>query len=138
MVNATHEQCQATKRNGAACAAAPLPGSHYCFGHDPAKAAERADARRRGGYGRSTATRASKHLPPHLKDAEVRLVRLLDLVEQGAVPPRTAEVVGVLVSRLVELAKFAVDLGEQRELNERLTELEGQLAELGERKGAAA
>ncbi len=130
--------CIATKRNGAVCPAPALSGSAFCWAHDPARSAERADARRRGGHGRSTAARASKHLPPHLKDAEVRLVRLLDLVERGTVPPRTAEVVGVLVSRLVELARFAIELGEQRELNERLAALEGQLAELGERREEAA
>src|SRR5579859_5153879 len=115
-----NEHCAAAKRDGRPCTARPLSDSAFCFGHDPQKAAERAAARRRGGQGRSTAVRAGKALPSHLRDAEARLCRLLDLVEQGAVPPRTAEVIGNLVSKLVELARFAVELSEQRELTQRL------------------
>src|SRR5579885_2882771 len=88
--------CAAMKRDGRPCTAAPLPGPTYCFGHDPAKAAERADARLRGGYGRSTAARASRHLPEHLRGVQERLLRLMDDVETGRIPPRAAEVVGAL------------------------------------------
>ena len=44
--------CKATNMRGEPCAASVGIGSGYCFWHDPAKAAERASARKRGGYNR--------------------------------------------------------------------------------------
>lgn len=41
--------CQATTREGRPCKAPPLAGRPYCFAHDPEKAEERREARRRGG-----------------------------------------------------------------------------------------
>ena len=47
-------QCTATTADGKRCRAPALQGRPFCFAHDPEKAEERADARRRGGYNRRT------------------------------------------------------------------------------------
>jgi hypothetical protein len=120
--------CTAQKKTGAPCTARALPGSALCFGHDPTKAAERLAARRRGGRGRSTAARVKGHLPPHLQDAQQRLTRLLDDVESGTVTPRAGEVLGGLISRLIELVKFWRELSADAEILDRISSLERRLS----------
>src|SRR5579859_4372968 len=119
-----NQHCAAVKRDGAGCPAPPLSGSTLCWAHDPTRSAERADARRRGGRGRSTAARAGRLLPRHLHGVQERLLRLMDDVEAGRIPPRAAEVVGTLAGRLIDLARFAYELGEAHALQERLAVLE--------------
>ena len=46
---AVKPSCQATKPDGSRCQAAALPGSDFCFFHDPAKAVERRAAQSFGG-----------------------------------------------------------------------------------------
>lgn len=48
----TANKCQATTQDGTPCQAYAVAGSDYCFHHDPARAAERREARRRGGRAR--------------------------------------------------------------------------------------
>jgi hypothetical protein len=48
----TPKPCHAITKNGAPCGAYALSGSDYCFHHDPARAAERRQARRKGGRAR--------------------------------------------------------------------------------------
>jgi hypothetical protein len=52
--NTTKAHCQGMAKNGAACGMRPLKNSLYCWNHDPEKAAERAQARKRGGQARHT------------------------------------------------------------------------------------
>ena len=48
----TAQECQATTQTGAPCHAFAVAGSDYCFHHDPAHAAQRRAARRKGGRAR--------------------------------------------------------------------------------------
>ncbi len=51
--------CEATTKSGQPCRGYAIEGSRYCFAHDPAKAAERAQAHIKGGkarHGRKLAT----------------------------------------------------------------------------------
>jgi hypothetical protein len=41
--------CSATKRDESKCNAAAIPGSEFCFFHDPSNAEERREAQARGG-----------------------------------------------------------------------------------------
>ncbi len=43
-------KCQATTKTGKLCGGFAISGSKYCFTHDPAKAAERLIAHRKGGF----------------------------------------------------------------------------------------
>lgn len=56
----TRARCQHVKANGEQCLSFALPGSQYCFWHDPARAADRAAARKKGGENRR---RTVRHLP---------------------------------------------------------------------------
>jgi hypothetical protein len=48
----TANRCQAITQEGTPCQAYALAGSDYCFHHDPARAAERRQARSKGGRAR--------------------------------------------------------------------------------------
>ncbi len=56
------KQCKAKKRSGDRC---PNPASEsgYCFTHDPDRTAQRAAARKLGGFNRRTAARVSGDEP---------------------------------------------------------------------------
>lgn len=55
-------QCKAKTRNGSRCPN-PAGESGFCFTHDPDRAAERAAARKLGGFNRRTAARISGDEP---------------------------------------------------------------------------
>ena len=120
MKHAPKTSCVATKRNGKACKAAALPGSHFCFFHDPAKAAARRKAQSAGGLANRMAT-----LPADAPDVKVEdgadVVKLLsstiNQVRRGEIDPRVANAVGYL-SNIVLTATG------QRELESRIAELE--------------
>jgi len=46
------KHCKAKTQSGKPCKMRPIKGSDYCFNHDPAAAAQRAVARKRGGESR--------------------------------------------------------------------------------------
>lgn len=70
--------CKATKLDGQPCGTYALAGGEYCFAHDPARAGERAAARKMGGYNRKTAHGASPtDLPAQVRTLE-DVYRLLD------------------------------------------------------------
>ena len=48
------KKCKANTNSGEACAGYALAGGDYCYTHDPARAAERAAARKKGGQNRKT------------------------------------------------------------------------------------
>jgi hypothetical protein len=120
MKHAPKKSCAATKRNGKACEAAALPGSHFCFFHDPAKAAARRKAQSRGGLANRMAT-----LPADAPDVKVEdgadVVKLLsstiNQVRRGEIDPRVGNSVGYL-------ANIVLTATGQRELESRIAELE--------------
>ena len=120
MKQTAKKSCAATKGDGTACGAAALPGSQFCFFHDPAKAAARRQAQSAGGLANKMAT-----LPADAPDVKVEdgadVVKLLgatiNQVRRGEIDPRVANAVGYL-SNIVLAATG------QRELENRLAELE--------------
>ncbi len=52
--------CAAQSKSGQPCQAYPIAGSRYCFAHDPERAGDRADARRRGALVHNQRTPALK------------------------------------------------------------------------------
>ena len=120
MKHAPKKACTATARNGTACRAAALPGSHCCFFHSPKHAAARRNAQSRGGLANRIAT-----LPADAPDVKVEdgadVVKLLSLtinqVRRGEIDPRVANAVGYLSN--IVLAATA-----QRDLETRIAELE--------------
>lgn len=62
-MSTTKKQCRMTKDNGETCKAAASENG-FCFLHDPARAQERAVARRKGGLTRLAPSPADKSLVP--------------------------------------------------------------------------
>ena len=120
MKQTAKKSCAAAKGDGTACGAAALPGSQFCFFHDPAKAAARRQAQSAGGLANKMAT-----LPADAPDVKVEdgadVVKLLgatiNQVRRGEIDPRVANAVGYL-SNIVLAATG------QRELESRIAELE--------------
>jgi len=69
-------QCEHTRPDGTRCQSAPMHGSRFCFWHDPAKAAERATARSKGGKARHG--RAIRHIPG--EDGDIALQTAGDIL----------------------------------------------------------
>ena len=120
MKPAPKKSCTATKDDGTACGAAALPGSRFCFFHDPAKAAARRQAQSAGGLANKMAT-----LPADAPDVKVEdgadVVKLLgatiNQVRRGEIDPRVGNSVGYL-------ANIVLAATGQRELESRIAELE--------------
>ena len=120
MKPAPKKSCTATKDDGTACGAAALPGSRFCFFHDPAKAAARRKAQSAGGLANKMAT-----LPTNAPDVKVEdgadVVKLLgatiNQVRRGEIDPRVGNSVGYL-------ANIVLAATGQRELETRIAELE--------------
>jgi hypothetical protein len=129
------QTCTATRKNGNACSATALPDGVHCWAHAPELAEKRRDARRQGGIGRSTAVRSVRHLPADLQDAARRVWEWIDGVQGGSMKPRDAEALGSLIGRLLDLAKFSVELGQAADLEARLQALE-QAAQTPHRRRA--
>ncbi|HUI05547.1 MAG TPA: hypothetical protein VL486_00925 [Verrucomicrobiae bacterium] len=119
----TKTQCKAAKPDGSSCQAANLPGSEYCFFHDPAKATERRAAQSLGG-----SQNKMKTLPAAVPDVCVTdcedVVKLLsetiNQVRKGQIDPRVANAIGYLANVLIKAS-------EQGELEKRISEVESLL-----------
>ncbi len=109
--------CQAVKPDGTRCQAAKLPGSDYCFFHDPSLAAERRAAQSAGGSRIKTlAADAPDVMVGDTRDVVKLIEATVNQVRRGQVDPRVANSVGYLAAILLR----AVEQGT----------LEGKVAEL--------
>ena len=115
--------CQAQTKNGTPCRA-PAGPSGYCAFHDPARADDRAEGRRRGGLRRAGAiarkTLDAADIPVELRSAvAVRdlLGNTIRAVLSGSLDMRIGATVGGLATVLLKSL-------EQGELAERLAALE--------------
>ena len=100
------KHCQATRRDGQPCGAT-AQGSGLCFSHDPARAADRADAYRRGGENRSTTARLEKRMTPRLRGVVRRLEGAMASVEAGTMDPRTGTALATLARALIAAYELA-------------------------------
>ncbi len=123
--------CTAHNKAGKRCQAAVLPGSTFCFFHDPESADKCRQARSEGGrQGRA------RTLPTDTPDVPVQscadVARLLsgtiNEVRRGELDPRVANAVGYLANVLLKAV-------EQGEVERRLAELESAVK--GERPALA-
>lgn len=119
-------QCTATTADGKRCRAPALQGRPFCFAHDPDRAAERADARQRGGYNRRT----PKALGPDGYPTRLRCVGdVQGLLEAALADTVQQENSGSRTQALVRLALGALKVLELGDLEERLAVLEARLEE---------
>jgi hypothetical protein len=112
--------CRAIKPDGTGCQAAILPGSEFCFFHDPARAVERRAAQSFGGSQNRIKTLAADTPDVKVEDCRdvVRLIsETINQVRKGQVDPRIANAVGYLANVLIRAA-------EQGDMEGRLAEVE--------------
>ena len=113
--------CQAMRKDGRPCSVRPLPGSHFCFAHDPAKATARELGRRKGGAGKARIARAGKLVPASLKPTLALLFDALTEVHDGSLSPGQAAAMAALAGAITRLYAAGV-------LEERLAALEERSA----------
>lgn len=119
--------CVATNGQGEPCQAAPLTDSEFCFTHDPSRALERANARRRGGRNSSRAGSVVGSLvqPVQLRSMAAIQAQLEAVVTDTLHQANSAQRSRTLGS-LLSLAMKALEVGE---LEGRLAALEARFAE---------
>ena len=125
--------CAATKANGEGCRGDAMPGSEWCWAHDPAHAEARrrraSKGGRRGGRGRPGSDLAGVK-------ADIRGV--IAGVLAGDVKTGPAAVALQGYNALIRAEKLELDIREQHEFTERLEELEALLErQKGERRRGA-
>ena len=112
--------CSATKRDESKCNAAAIPGSEFCFFHDPSKAEKRREAQAQGG--RQNRTKTLESTVPDVKvedcgDAIALISETINQVRKGQIDPRVANSVGFLANILIKAV-------ERNKLETRIEQLE--------------
>jgi len=114
------KRCNALKRNGSQCQAAPLPQSTHCFFHDPCKAAERREAQSSGGRMNRMKTLDAETPNAKIQDCRDALALISDTINQvrkGQIDPRVANSIGYL-------ATIAIRSFERNDFETRVEKLE--------------
>ena len=110
--------CIQIKEDGTKCGAHPMRGSQFCFLHNPATKAERANAQARGAH---TTKKLLKPLAPvriqKTGDIITLLQGTLNEVRSGKMQPRIANCVGYLCGIILKTFETAT-------LEEKVTKLE--------------
>ena len=109
--------CRATRRDGQRCRSTVVLGSGFCPMHDPARRAEVAAARARGGRHKATARRLDKLVPATLKPVIGTLLDALAETHAGDLDPKRASAMAALAGAVGRLYQTGV-------LEERLAALE--------------
>jgi len=126
-LKAIKRPCRATKPDGSSCQAAALPGSDFCFFHDPDRADERREANAAGG--RQGKMKTLDAVTPDVKIEScqdvVRLIsETINQVRRGELDPRVANAVGYLANVLIKAV-------EQGDMEKRLEDLEATVKTKG-------
>src|SRR3954451_15079158 len=124
------KRCTANNVSGSPCSSTPVRDDGYCYWHSPALAADREDARRRGGAARSNQARAKKALPAGvLSTDELRGVLGITIarVLSGAVEPG----VGSSVASLARAYVAVTEAGAVETLQSQVDELRDLIAARG-------
>src|SRR5271154_413506 len=124
------QACAAIKPDGSPCSATPQQGKIFCFFHDPKKAEERRDAQVRGGEG-------NRELPLPIDapdfnaetgaDLRPLFLATINQVRRRERSPNAATAICKLASGLIKTL-------EERDLRQRLRDLEELLAKSNEKK----
>lgn len=122
------KRCVGLRKDGSQCNGLAL-GSLYCFAHDPARAGERVQARRKGGRNSAKIVRLRGLAPPRLRDLFDVLEVAVGEVHGGALAPPAATAMAALARAMVAV----LDAGD---LAERVAELEQAVSDRGEKRWA--
>jgi len=117
---AVNKSCKARKWDESRCQAAALPGSDFCFFHDPSQAAARREAQAlRGRQNRMKILDADapEVKVKHCRDVVAFMSETINQVRKGVIDPRVANAVGYLANILIKAM-------EQGQLESRIETLE--------------
>ena len=115
--------CQATRKDGRPCSVRALTGSAWCFAHDPERAAQRAEARRKGGRGKARLARVERLVPGTLRPVLALLLTTLEETHRGDLDPKVAGALAAVAGAVCRVYQAGV-------VEDRLAELEAQIATL--------
>lgn len=119
--------CEGRRRDGSRCTSAIVLDSGFCFAHDESRRADRAAASARGGKGRGRIARADRLVPSSLRAPLALLFEVLDEVHRGELDPRVAGAMAAVAGAITRLYSAGV-------VEDRITELEAQIAQLTSRR----
>jgi len=119
------KRCRGTRKDGTRCTAPVMGGGGYCFAHDPAKVAERDEARRKGGANSATRQRLDRLVPATLRPMIADLITAMGEVHAGTLDPKQATAMAALAGAVTRAYGVGV-------LEERIATLESRT----ERQGA--
>src|SRR5690554_1568039 len=123
----TGKRCKALNRRGQPCESTAGPDG-YCFWHSPARAADRAQARSKGGKARHG--RAIRHIMDDAPPAALQTPEdALCVLEHALAVALKLEPSHAQVRSLVSVALAAVKVHEVSELAQRITALEQLIQE---------
>jgi len=111
------KRCTGQRKDGTPCRAAVMGTGTLCYAHDPARATERDQARRKGGANSATRARLDRLVPATLRPMIGSLLDALDEVHAGELDPRQASAMASLAGAITKAYGVGV-------LEERLTALE--------------
>jgi hypothetical protein len=115
--------CNATKQDQSKYQAAAMPGSEFCFFHDPSKAEKRREAQAQGGRQNRMKTLDESAPDVKVKDSGDAIALISDTINQvrkGQIDPRVANSVGFLANILLKAV-------ERDKLETRIQQLEAVL-----------
>jgi hypothetical protein len=118
-----NKTCSATKPDQSKCQAPALPGSEFCFFHDPSKAEKRREAQAQGGRQNRMKTLEDSAPDVKVKDSGDAIALISDTINQvrkGKIDPRVANSVGFLANILLKAV-------ERNKLETRIEQLEALL-----------
>ncbi len=113
----TPKRCAAQRKDGTPCTATVMGTGTLCYAHDPARAVERDQARRKGGANSNNRTRLDRLVPASLRPMLGSLFDALNEVHAGELDPRQASAMASLAGAITKAYGVGV-------LEERLTALE--------------
>ncbi len=105
-------QCAGTRKDGMRCTARVMGAGEHCFAHDPAKAAQRDQARRKGGAGRAIRHRLDHLVPATLRPMIGDLLDALGEVHAGTLDPKRASAMAALAGAITRA--YGVGILEER------------------------
>lgn len=106
------KRCTGQRKDGTPCAAAVMGAGTLCYAHDPARATERDQARRKGGANSATRARLDRLVPATLRPMIGSLLDALDEVHAGTLDPRQASAMAALAGAIVR--SYSVGILEER------------------------
>ncbi len=128
--------CLFRKADETCCKATALPGSDYCFFHSPERAAERQQARSKGGKSRSKpavlpmTTPATDVSLGTVADVATALAATFNDVRKGQLDPKTGNCLGLLAGQLLKALQESELAEEMAKQAEEMAALRSEIAEM--------